>query len=103
MKIFEKANTSNDWKCPICHTNKEDKVILIPILGTEKDHNVEAEQIHLACIKLTYDRGINVLYHTIVDAPIDESLRAQLERGAALLPSLLEIRPELKERLEKIE
>ena len=50
MKVFDHPNTANDWKCPICETNVDEPVTLIPISGTENDGVVEAEQIHIDCI-----------------------------------------------------
>ena len=52
IRIFNKPNLSNDWKCPVCKTNKENKVVLVPIPGTEDDGIVEAQQIHLDCMAM---------------------------------------------------
>lgn len=62
MRIFEKPNTSNGWKCSICKRNTESPVVLVGISGTEEDGNIEAEQIHVSCIELTiFERGIERL------------------------------------------
>ena len=54
MRIFDHPNLSNDWKCPICHTNDNDSVTLISVAGTEKGNNTEAEQVHIKCINPMY-------------------------------------------------
>ncbi len=46
---FKGFNKSNDDKCPICKTNKDNPVILVPIPGTEDGNIVEAQQVHLSC------------------------------------------------------
>lgn len=38
--------------CPICETNKNKPVTLVPIDGTEKDGNSQAIQVHIDCIEL---------------------------------------------------
>ena len=65
MKIFDKPNTSDDWKCAICNTNDNKPVTLIPIYGTLKGGNIEAEQFHIDCIELTYHKDMNVLAQKI--------------------------------------
>jgi len=62
MRIFKEPNLSNDWKCPICHKADKKEVVLIGIAGTESNGNVEAEQIHLDCITLVYDKQHEVLF-----------------------------------------
>ena len=52
MKIFANPNLSNKWKCPICGTNKDIPVILIPVYGTEEGNNMQARQYHVDCIDL---------------------------------------------------
>ncbi len=52
MEIFEHPNMT-DFKCPICNTNKDKPVVLIPIAGTEKGGKSQAEQVHVECIDLT--------------------------------------------------
>ncbi len=65
MQIFKKPNIDSDWKCPICNTNGEKEVTLIPILGTREGNIIQAEQIHLDCINLTYDKEHNILYQKL--------------------------------------
>lgn len=50
MRIFEHFNTNTN--CYICNKNDDKPAVLIPIDGTEKDGNVECEQVHLDCIDL---------------------------------------------------
>ena len=65
MRIFEKPNTSNDWTCPICKTSDIKEVVLVGINGTEDGNNMRAEQIHLDCIELLYDKDHNILYQIL--------------------------------------
>ena len=65
MKIFEKPNLSNNWKCPICGKNTDKKIVLIGIVGTEEGNNIKAEQFHLDCIELFWDKERRFLYQFI--------------------------------------
>jgi len=65
MRIFEKPNLDNDWKCPICKTNKEKKVVLIGINGTQKDNLIEAEQFHLQCLQPIYDKDLKMILQIV--------------------------------------
>jgi len=65
MRIFKEPNLSNNWKCPICRTNKKEEVILIGIIGTEEDSIMQAEQFHLNCIDLSFDNKLNIIYQKI--------------------------------------
>jgi len=65
MRIFEKPNLSNDWKCPICGTNKVQKVVLVSIAGTQDGNIIQAEQIHLDCINLIWDKQNKIMYQEI--------------------------------------
>jgi len=62
MRTFKEPNLTNDWKCPICNKADKKEVVLIGIAGTEDDGIVEAEQIHLNCISLIYDKQHKVLF-----------------------------------------
>lgn len=52
MKTFKHPNLSDNWKCPICGTPEDKEVVLIGIEGTQEGYNMQAEQVHLACIEL---------------------------------------------------
>ena len=54
MKIFDEPNLSGDWVCPICGTNENKEVTLIGIDGTGKGNNMQAIQVHMDCIELTF-------------------------------------------------
>ena len=54
MKIFNQPNTSGDWKCPVCKTNDNLPITLIPIHGTQNGNIIQAEQFHINCLDLTY-------------------------------------------------
>ena len=61
MRIFDEPNISGGWKCPICNTDKVGKIVLIGVAGTEDDNNMEAEQFHLDCLCLTYNKKYDVI------------------------------------------
>ena len=65
MKAFKEPNLSNKWECPICNTADKKEVVLIGIVGTEEDNNMEREQFHLDCIDLLYDKQTKILYQKI--------------------------------------
>ena len=65
MRTFKEPNLSNDWKCPICDTNDVKEVVLIGIVGTESGNNIQAEQFHMDCIDLVYNKEYNILYQVI--------------------------------------
>jgi len=65
MRIFEKPNLHGNWKCPICGTAKESPVVLIGIDGTENGNIMKAEQIHLDCIELSWNKQVGVIYQHI--------------------------------------
>jgi hypothetical protein len=50
-RIFPHPNPVN-FMCPVCQTNADRPVILLPIPGTEKDGNVECKQVHAECWRL---------------------------------------------------
>ena len=60
MRLFEKGNWSGKTACPVCKTNKDGQVTLIPKIGTgdnpkKKFQNFEAKQAHLDCLDLWFD------------------------------------------------
>lgn len=61
MRKFEHPNTSNNWVCPICGTNEDKPIVLIPIVGTEDGNNMQAEQFHIDYIDLMYHKDMNIL------------------------------------------
>jgi len=63
MKTFKNWNWG-EWKCPLCDTNNDWEVILVPIIGTQEGNLVEAKQIHTKCLerKITWDEKNNILY-----------------------------------------
>jgi hypothetical protein len=50
-RIFPHHNNAN-FLCPVCKTNADRPVILLPIPGTEKDCNVECRPVHAECWRL---------------------------------------------------
>jgi len=62
MRVFKKPNLSSGWKCPICKTDEEKEVVLIGITGTRMGYNIEAEQVHLGCLDLLFDKQWGLIY-----------------------------------------
>ena len=68
MRTFKRPNLSGGWKCPVCGTADEKEVVLIGIVGTEDGGNIQAEQFHLSCINLIWDKSHNLIYQQVTDA-----------------------------------
>ena len=67
MRVFEHPNTSGGFICPICHTGDDVPVVLVGIDGTQQGRNVQAKQVHLACLELTIKTdGLNTLIYQFV-------------------------------------
>ena len=64
MRTFEHYNQSGDDVCPICGTNKDEEIVLIPIMGTESGNNIQAIQVHTECLQknLSYDKSMHIIY-----------------------------------------
>lgn len=54
MRSFEHFNTAGGRPCPVCNTQDDKETVLVGIVGTEEDGNMEAMQVHLECIELYY-------------------------------------------------
>jgi hypothetical protein len=69
MRIFEKPNLSDGWKCPVCETSEEKPVTLVGIRGTEDEGLMKAEQFHVDCLDLVWDKtiggGSGVIYQLL--------------------------------------
>lgn len=61
MNIFNKPNTNDNWKCIICNKNDIKPVTLIGIDGTQEGANIQAIQVHVDCINLTYFRDNHII------------------------------------------
>ena len=61
MRVFEKPNLRNEWKCPVCKKDTEKPVTLIGIAGTEDDGIVECEQFHVHCLDLRWHKDQHVV------------------------------------------
>ena len=60
MRQFKHPNM-HGFQCPICKTNSDHPVVLVPITGTENDGLVEVKQVHSECYKLVSKmKGIDV-------------------------------------------
>lgn len=51
MRVFQEFNQSHGSLCPICKTNRNEPLILIPIPGTEEGNFAEAQQYHVTCVQ----------------------------------------------------
>ena len=62
MRIFEHPNLEDGkWKCPICQTNDDKPIALIPIADKIDGNIVECRQYHVECIEsMEYKRGKDV-------------------------------------------
>lgn len=65
MRVFERPNKLQGWKCPICKTDKDEEVVLVAIAGTEVGRNVQAEQMHLDCLSLVWAKSAGLIYQKI--------------------------------------
>ena len=62
MRIFKEPNLSGDWKCPICEKSDKKEVVLIGVRGTEDGNKMQAEQIHLDCIDLIWNKEYGIMF-----------------------------------------
>lgn len=62
MRIFEHPNLLGDWKCPICNTAEDKPVMLIGIVGTEEGFNMKAEQFHVDCLELRWNKQLGLIF-----------------------------------------
>ena len=65
MRTFKKPNLSGNWKCPICKTDSKKEVVLIGIRGTEEGNNMQAEQFHLDCLNLIWDKDVGCIFQRV--------------------------------------
>ena len=65
MRTFEHFNQTGDNLCPICGTNDDKPVVLIPILGTEDGHNIQAIQVHDDCLSQNLVYSNEIIPHLI--------------------------------------
>ena len=62
MRVFNHPNMDG-FKCPICKTNEDSPVVLMGIYGTQDGGIMQAEQMHVKCLELTWyrDDGLIVM------------------------------------------
>lgn len=65
MRVFPRPNKKYGWRCPICNTDEDGEVVLIRIAGTEDGNNAEAEQVHLDCLDLVWDRENGIIFQIL--------------------------------------
>lgn len=71
MKIFN-GFSQGDHLCPICGTDEDKPVVLIPIHGTTKGNIAEAAQVHADCLRdnlYYYDYDGHGMIAALVDFP----------------------------------
>jgi hypothetical protein len=61
MKTF--GHFPKELVCPLCGTDDDKPCALAIVDGTSIDGICEAIPIHIDCIKLRYDKELNLLYH----------------------------------------
>ena len=70
MRVFKNGNWLHGNKCPICSTSKDGVVVLVGIEGTQEGFNIQATQVHLDCLELTFKKGAgdtrDIIYQVIV-------------------------------------
>lgn len=48
-RVFPHPNTASGWVCPICKTNADRPVVLVPVEATDDPMTYRAEQVHEKC------------------------------------------------------
>jgi len=52
-------------RCPICGTGDDAPCVLIPIDGTQRGNNIQAQPVHVECLnsdRMQYNRAVNIIY-----------------------------------------
>jgi len=62
VKVFKQGNWGDTKVCPICKTAEEGEVVLVGIDGTEEENIVQAKQVHLKCLKLSFSEEHGFIY-----------------------------------------
>ncbi len=60
MRVFKGFNQVGE-PCIICNTKDDKECVLVGIVGTEDDGNMQAKAIHLDCIDLLYYPEHNII------------------------------------------
>ena len=62
MRTFEHFNSK--VPCPICGTTDDKETILIGIVGTQEGFNIQAVQVHTACLEqnILYSKEMGFIY-----------------------------------------
>ncbi len=79
MRTFEHGNWSNEDTCPICGTNDDKEVILVPIVGTADGNIAQAKQVHTECLGngLIYNQDQQIIF--VICDPENTLLREKKE------------------------
>ena len=64
MRTFKQGNWRKDT-CLICKTKKAGEVVLIGIGGTQEGRNIQAKQVHLACLDLIYQPQLGMIIQKV--------------------------------------
>lgn len=62
MRIFDHANLTGGFTCPICGNGEDRPVTLIGIDGTEEGNIMEAAQVHVDCLELRINKQQKIIY-----------------------------------------
>lgn len=49
MGAFPHPNFDNGWRCPVCKSQADKPVVLVPVEATDDPKIYRAEQVHEAC------------------------------------------------------
>ena len=102
VRVFEKPNIAQGWRCPLCNTNEDKQVVLVGIRGTEEGNIMQAEQIHLDCLNLLGNKTIGVIYQEVKGMVTQEEIQEARENDSAEIFSPQE-RDKGMKRLKKLQ
>lgn len=70
MRVFNHPNTEGDWKCPVCGTDADSPVTLVPIAATGSGNTREAFQVHVGCLELEYIPEYSIIVMKLCDTSL---------------------------------
>lgn len=65
MRTFKNGNWFDPKTvCPVCETQDEGEVVLVPVAGTQQGRNIQAIQVHTKCIgeRMVYYPEHNMIF-----------------------------------------
>lgn len=64
MRTFSELNKIGN-ACPVCETHDAGEAVLVGLHGTRAGNMMQAEQFHMKCIELLYDKEHDLLYQIL--------------------------------------